>query len=133
MPVISSKRIDGLAYDIMLPEFTIRTDVKKEIGGANTAPDPHDYLQIALAGCTAITVQMYANRKGIPLESVDVKISITKEGKDGNEMRRDLRFYGNLTEEQKASLLAIAEKCPVHRFLERGAKIESHMMIEGES
>lgn len=133
MPVVSSKRIEGLAYDIKLPEFLIRTDVKEEIGGTNTAPDPHDYLQIALAGCTAVTIQMYANRKGIPLESVDVKISITKEGKEGNEIRRDLHFYGNLTEEQKASLFAIAEKCPIHRFLERGAKIESHMMDEGNS
>jgi putative redox protein len=74
---------------------------------------------------------MYANRKGIPLDSVDVKISIAKEGKDGNEIRRDIRFHGNLSEEQKTSLFAIAEKCPVHRFLERGAKIESHLVSEG--
>lgn len=127
MSIESSQRIEGLAYDIKLPGFLIRADVKEELGGTNSAPDPHNYLEVALAGCTAITVQMYANRKGIPLESVDVKISITKEGKDGNEITRDIRFHGDLTEEQKASLFAIAEKCPVHRFLERGAKIKSHM------
>lgn len=130
MSIESSKHLEGLAYDIKLPEFLIRVDVKEKLGGANSAPDPHEYLEASLAGCTAITVQMYANRKGIPLESVDVKISIVKEGSDGNEIRRDIRFYGNLTEEQKASLFAIAEKCPIHRFLERGAKIESHMMDE---
>lgn len=125
----SSKRLNNtLAYDVKLPEFLIRVDVKESSGGTNTAPDPHEYLEAALAGCTAITVQMYANRKNIPLESVDVKITITKEGKEGNEIRREVKFLGNLTDEQKASLFAIAEKCPIHRFLERGAKIESHMV-----
>ncbi|MES2769626.1 MAG: OsmC family protein [Bdellovibrionota bacterium] len=130
MSVESAKHVGGLAYDIKLPEFLIRVDVKEKQGGANSAPDPHDYLEAALAGCTAITVQMYANRKGIPLESVDVKISITKEGKEGNEITREVKFKGNLTEEQKTMLLAIAEKCPIHHFLVRGANIRTTQMVE---
>lgn len=123
----SSKRLNGLAYDFKLPEFMIRVDVSQNKGGTNTAPDPHDYMEVSLAGCTAITIQMYADRKGIPLESVNVKIQIVKEGADGNEIKRELQFFGNLTEEQKKSLLAIAEKCPIHRFLEKGAKIVTQM------
>lgn len=127
----SSKRLDDkLAYDFKLPEFMIRVDVKEEKGGTNTAPDPHDYLEVALAGCTAITVQMYANLKKIPLQSVDVKIKITKEGKDGNEIQREVKFIGELSDEQKKRLLAIAEKCPIHNFLERGAKITTSMGAE---
>lgn len=126
----SSKRLEQLAYDFKLPEFMIRVDVKEDIGGTNTAPDPHEYLEVALAGCTAITVQMYANRKGIPLESVDVKIKIIKEGPDGNEIQRTVSFIGDLSEEQRKSLLAIAEKCPIHKFISKGAKISTSM---GES
>lgn len=124
----SSLRLDEkLAYDFKLPEFMIRVDVPESKGGTNTAPDPHDYIEVALAGCTAITVQMYAQRKNIPLKNVDVKIKITKEGPEGNEISRELKFEGDLTREQKEALFAIAEKCPIHRFLERGAKIVSRM------
>lgn len=131
MAIESAKRLDDkLAYDFKLPEFMIRVDVKEKQGGTNTAPDPHDYLEVALAGCTAITVQMYAHRKQIPLESVDVKIEITREGKEGNEISRKLNFKGDLTEEQKAMLLTIAEKCPIHHLLVRGVNIKTEMINE---
>lgn len=125
MSIESAKHLGGLVYDFKLPEFMIRVDVKEKLGGSNTAPDPHEYLEVALAGCTAITVQMYAQRKEIPLESVDVKIAITKEGKDGNEISRTVSFKGNLTPEQKNLLLSIADKCPIHRFLSSGANIKT--------
>lgn len=126
MSVESTRRISGLAYEIQSHDFKIRTDVPQKLGGEDTGPTPHDLLESALAGCTAITVQMYANRKQIPLESVDVKITITAEGAS-NEMLREIRFHGNLSDEQKSSLLAIAEKCPVHKFISTGAKITSRM------
>jgi putative redox protein len=93
-------------------------------GGSKRGPDPHDYLQTALAACTALTMQMYAERKGIPLESADVKIKIVEEGTE-NRMLREIRLVGTLNDEQRQRLLAIAEKCPIHRFLSRGAQIET--------
>lgn len=130
MSVESTKYLGGLAYDVKLPEFLIRADVKEKQGGKNSAPDPHDYVEAALAACTAITVQMYAQRKEIPLDSVDVKISITREGREGNEISRSVSFKGNLTAEQKALLLTIAEKCPIHHLLVRGVNIKTEMMTE---
>ena len=88
---------------------------------------PQDYLLAALAGCTTITMQMYANRKGIPLKSADVKIQITKEGAE-NQILREIKLIGDLTEEQTQKIFEIAEKCPIHNFLERGAKIESRLI-----
>ncbi len=126
MPVLSTRHISKLGYEIKTAGFTLIADVPPELGGENLGPDPHEYLQVALAGCTAITVQMYAKRKNIPLLSVDVKIEITKEGLE-NEIRREIQFSGDLSEEQRQALFAIAEKCPIHRFLVRGAKIESHL------
>lgn len=125
MTVQSTHRLSDLAYEIQTNDFKVIADVPTKLGGENRGPDPHEYLQISLAGCTAITLQMYAKRKNIPLDSVDVKIEITKEGAE-NLIRRDIRLNGDLSEEQRQSLFAIAEKCPIHSFLSRGAKIESH-------
>lgn len=125
--VESTKITKGLALEINVPGFQLRSDVSEKLGGTNTAPNPHDYLETALAACTAITVQMYANRKGIPLVSSDVKIKITAEGAE-NRIAREIRFEGELTDEQRASLLAIADKCPIHKFLSKGALIETSLV-----
>jgi len=124
LAVESTKRIEKLAYRVNVSGHEVIADVTEDLGGSNRGPDPHDFLQAALAACTAITVQMYANRKGIPLESVDVKVRIALEGPE-NQIHREVRLLGRLDEAQKARLLEIAEKCPIHRFLVRGAKIET--------
>lgn len=122
--VESTQIIKGYALKVQVQEFAVQSDVSEKLGGTNTAPNPHDYLETALAACTAITVQMYANRKGIPLVSSDVKIKITAEGSE-NRISREIRFEGELTDEQRASLLVIADKCPIHKFLSKGAVIET--------
>jgi len=127
MSVESTRKTDGLAFEITSHEFKLVSDVASSLGGKGSAPDPHDYLEIALAACTAITIQMVANRKGIPLESSDVKIKITEEGTI-NKILREITFRGDLTLEQKDYLLSIAEKCPIHKFLSAGAKIESRLI-----
>lgn len=122
MAVISSKRIEGLAYQFQTETHQVTADVNEKLGGKDLAPDPHEYMEIALAACTAITLQMYAARKKIPLDSSDVSIKITAEGAS-NEMERTIRLHGNLSDVEKENLLAIADKCPIHKFLSAGAKI----------
>ncbi len=124
MPVDSSRRIEKFAYEISVSGHTLVADVPVRFGGDNRGPDPHDYLQTALAACTALTLQLYAQRKDIPLESADVKIEIAEEGAE-NRLVREIRLVGRLSDDQKQRLLEIAEKCPIHRFLSRGAKIET--------
>ena len=124
MAVDSTKRIENFEYELDVKGFKVRTDVEQDLGGSNHAPDPHDYLQVALASCTAITLQMYAKRKGFDLGSVDVKIRITEEGAQ-NVIQREIKLIGNLTHEQKQNLMAIAERCPIHKFLEKGAQINT--------
>ncbi|MDQ8034877.1 OsmC family protein [Bordetella genomosp. 1] len=82
-------------------------------------PDPHDYFDTALGGCKALTLMVYAQRKQIPLQSVDVDVV-----RDGSEERRgvyrltaQLRLNGDLTEAQREELLAVAEKCPIHKLM----------------
>lgn len=124
MAILGTKKISGYSYAIRSEEFLMNVDVPKNLGGENLAPDPHRLLEAALAGCTAITVEMYAKRKKIPLDSVNVKITILKEGPE-NKMLREIELIGDLTEEERASLMSIADRCPVHNFLERGCEIES--------
>lgn len=104
---------------------TIRTaanqivaDEPLELGGGNTGFSPDELLAASLASCTSITLRMYADRKEWPMEEVTVEVffdrdETTKEPK----MVRRIQFSGNLDEEQKARLLAIADKCPIHKTL----------------
>ena len=127
MPVESSNLIEGLAFEIKSHGFTLKADVSEDLGGNNSAPSPHDYLEVSLAACTAITLQMYAKRKNIPLQFTDVKVRITKEGSP-NEILREIKLVGDLTTEEKQTLLKVADKCPMHKFISAGAKISSSLV-----
>ena len=103
-------------------------DEPSKVGGDNLGPDPYEHLLAALGTCTSMTVRMYANRKQWPLEDISVTLSHQrKHGKDCAEcdeehkqidvLAREISFKGALSDEQRARLLEIADKCPVHKTL----------------
>ncbi len=125
--MITGNRKNTLAAEIQIRNHNMVSGVSASLGGKDEGPDPHELLQAALAGCTIITVQMYANRKQWPLESTDVKIQILSEGKEGTVISRDISFKGNLTQEQRDQLLVIADKCPIHRLLVGSVQIQTQI------
>lgn len=107
---------------------TILADEPVEVGGGGTGPTPYELLAAALAACTAMTLKLYAERKGwtLPPFSVEAAHGIAAAA-PGDRPRdlftRHIAFEGALGAEQQAKMLEIADKCPVHRTLVRGFEI----------
>lgn len=110
-------------------------DEPESFGGLDSGPNPYDFLSIALGACTSMTLRMYADRKGMELRRISVTVEHDKvhaedcegctRGRDGHIDRftRSIRVEGGIDPEIKDKLLEIADKCPVHRTLERASVV----------
>lgn len=122
--MITAKRNGTLGAVSTVRDHQVVSGVTKQNGGDDEGMNPHELLEAALASCTIITVQMYANRKAWPLESTEVLVTTDSEGAESH-LTRQITFRGNLDEEQKTKLMEIANKCPIHKLLESNVKIET--------
>ena len=116
MEVTTHRGTGPLQQVIEIGKHRILTDVKPESGGADSGPEPHDILAAALAACTTLTVSLYAQRKGYPLDEVKVSIRHGQEGAAYG-LHRTIEYVGALDDATKARLTDIANKCPVHKTL----------------
>lgn len=123
--IVVSKAASGrLAQVVTAGLHSLKTDVPLAAGGDDEGPDPHDLLDAALGACTALTVTMVAQRRGIPLD--DLKVTIRHTEADGvYRLTRTLEFVGTLSDEQKTYLTGIASKCPIHKALGGRFEIET--------
>ncbi|TFH86162.1 OsmC family peroxiredoxin [Billgrantia azerbaijanica] len=94
-------------------------DVPEAYGGEDSAPDPHDYFDLSLGACKAITAQMYAQRKQWPLAGVSVTVNRddSEERKGRYRLEVVMSFHGIDDPEQLARLEEISDKCPIHRLM----------------
>lgn len=107
-------------------------DEPVSVGGGDTGPGPYEYVGAGLGACTSMTLRMYANRKKWPLDSVAVTVSFSREqnpadpdGERIDTFLRKITIEGDLDDAQRAKLLEIADKCPVHRTLERKVAVKT--------
>jgi putative redox protein len=96
-------------------------------GGTGLGPAPHDLLSAGLAECTTLTLRLYADRKAWPLEAIEVLVSheVEPELTPRDVFRRTVRLSGPLDDAQRQRLMEIADRCPVHRTLVTGSRIET--------
>ncbi|MGN6556578.1 MAG: OsmC family protein [Solirubrobacterales bacterium] len=114
---IVARRREDYAHDIELEGHDLRVDEPPAAGGTDTGPRPTQLLGASLAGCIAITVEMYAQRKGWDVGKVEVDVEMSYDGPVPTNFEVGLKLPGHLDEEQRRRLLVIATKCPVHKVL----------------
>ncbi len=135
---------EGFLTRVRTRDHTLLADEPVAVGGTNEGPSPYDLLVASLGTCTSMTVRMYADRKEWPLEEVRVRLrhhrvhaadcrDCPQEDARLERIERRLELTGPLDEEQRARLLEIANRCPVHRTLTSDLVIASELEDAGAS
>ena len=140
---ITTEKDGKLRQRVSIESFDdLLVDVPTAFGGDGLAPDPHDYFDLSLGACKAITSRMYAQRKKLDLQSVEVHLSHSKihakdcddcgDGKAArlDRVERKIAVTGDLSPAERKRLLEIAEMCPVHRTLESGSTVVVSTLVD---
>ncbi|MDZ4789969.1 MAG: alpha/beta fold hydrolase [Hyphomicrobiales bacterium] len=126
---VTETRRGKFQQEVRVGAHRLTADEPLSAGGDDTGPSPYDYVAIGLAACTSMTLRLYADLKKLPLDRVRVEVRHKKTHKkdcedcmDGKTMRidhfeRDITLEGDLTDDARNRLLAIADRCPVHKLL----------------
>lgn len=128
---VTVTEIDGERYTnrVETTRHELIADEPEELGGADRGPAPYEYLCAALGACSSITMRMYVERKGWDVDRISVEVSHHKEQTDSGTrdvFQRRITLAGGVDEAQRERVLAIANKCPVHRTLES----DNHIVTE---
>jgi len=134
---VSEADPDGFMQDVNDgPYHHVTADEPESYGGTNRGMSPYGFLSAALGACTSMTIRMYARRKGWPLDHVQVDVCHDKvHAQDAataaetkvDTFRRRIKLEGDLTPAQRDRLREIADKCPVHKTLERSSQVMTEL------
>jgi len=114
-----ARQREKLTHDVKAGDHTLTVDEPVEAGGQDEGPSPQELLAAALASCTAVTMEMYAQRKGWDTSGLTVDVEYTPAERGcPTKFELVLKMPPHLDEEQIERLQVIAAKCPVHRTLE---------------
>lgn len=135
--VVRNEKERGLLTEILANGHYMIADEPKDVGGTDLAGTPYDLLVASLGACTAMTIRLYANHKGIDLDEVKVHLSREKrhaadaanldEKSKVEFIDRELELTGNLTDEQRNRIVQIADRCPVHKTLTHGVVVNTKL------
>lgn len=139
LQVVSRTGDEGFTTELKAGNHSFLADEPASVGGKNLGPTPYDYLVAGLGACTSMTLRMYADRKGWPLEAAIVHLQHDKvHSKDCencetsaakiDQIDREIELIGELSDQQRGKLLEIADKCPVHRTLHNEIRVTSKLI-----
>lgn len=133
-----TSRVAGAGFETMIHSRShdFVADEPVAVGGTDKGPTPYELLLSALGSCTAMTLRIYADRKGWPLESAAVHLRSARSHErdceqcetkkvDIGRIERKVELDGPLTDEQRARLMSIVDRCPVKQTLERGIRVDA--------
>lgn len=124
--LISETGLGRLQLVVRAPGAAFLADEPQSVGGLGSGPTPYDLLSGALGSCTVMTMRLYAEHKGWPVTRLQVKVKHSRASVEARDLfERTICIEGPLDETQRTRLLEIAERCPVHRTLERGSEVRS--------
>lgn len=103
------------------------SDAEISRGGSGTGPSPHEFLGAALAACTSMTLKMYSERKSINLKNAIVTVDIERHD-DVEVFTRHIELIGDLDDQQRARMLEIAQRCPIHKALAGEIQIKTQLV-----
>lgn len=118
---------DTYKTEIVLDNHQLIADEPVGVGGKDLGPAPGDFLRISLASCTAITLRMYANRKGMNIDKIEVIVR-TEKVDNKTIFHRDIRFTGDLDEDQRKRMIQIANACPIHKVLNNPIEVVTQLL-----
>jgi putative redox protein len=104
-------------------------DEPLSVGGLGTGPDPYDLLSAALGACTVMTMRLYANQKSFNLDRASVSVRHHREASGRDVFLREISLEGALDDDQIKRIMSIAERCPVHLTLTRGADVRTCLAL----
>lgn len=117
---------DGYTHRVQARRHELLADEPTSRGGNDAGPAPYELLLAALGACTAITLRMYAERKGWDLGTVNLALAYFKE-EDGERIEREVRLGASLPEDRRARLLEICDRTPVTLTLQRAVAIATRL------
>jgi putative redox protein len=130
MRATARRATSNFVHQVDVRQHQLVADEPTDHGGDDEGPSPQELLAASLASCTAITIEMYAKRKGWNLGPVEVQCEYTPAERGcPTKFRLDFRLPEGCTEEQAEKLRVIAAKCPVHRTLEGEVSFEDHIQV----
>jgi len=135
---VLGRTADKFLCRVQVGRHSLLADEPEANGGRDLGPDPYEFLASALGSCTVMTLNMYARRKGLPVERIRCEVTHDRiHAKDCEECEKDqgqvdrftrvIHIEGDLHEDQRARLLEIADRCPVHRTLENEIRVETRL------
>lgn len=119
--------------DVTIRQFQLSADEPPTLGGDDTGPTPFEWILTGLGSCKAITLKMYAERKGWQLEQVAVDLTYEPHNAEAM-ITAHLTLTGDLTSEQRERLREISDRCPVHKLLSNPVQIQTQLVdSEGDN
>ena len=130
MKATARRRAGKLGHDLQMRQHRLKSDEPQDQGGDDTGPNPQELMAASLASCSAITMEMYAERKGWDIGDVVVEVDY-EPAQRGSPTRFELviKLPKELPEEQRERLMTIVNKCPVHRTLEGEVMFEERLEL----